>query len=131
MAKNSEFHKRTKHIDIRYHFVREKVAEGEVVLEYCPIKDMKANIMTKPITVIQFQRLRNTLGIKAPKSAESSGSVVEEAPRPEVETERYVYTISNARHIDYECAVEDSSRLRVAKSLRTKDLSTFTSHFTI
>ena len=36
LAKNPEFHKRTKHIDIRYHFVREKVESGEVVLEYCP-----------------------------------------------------------------------------------------------
>uniref|UniRef100_A0AAV1UU28 Polyprotein n=1 Tax=Peronospora matthiolae TaxID=2874970 RepID=A0AAV1UU28_9STRA len=32
LAKNPEFHKRTKHIDIRYHFVREKVAEGTLVL---------------------------------------------------------------------------------------------------
>ena len=32
LAKNPEFHKRTKHIDIRYHFVREKVEDGQVVL---------------------------------------------------------------------------------------------------
>uniref|UniRef100_A0AAV1TTF0 Copia protein n=1 Tax=Peronospora matthiolae TaxID=2874970 RepID=A0AAV1TTF0_9STRA len=76
LAKNPEFHKRTKHIDIRYHFAREKVAEGQVVLEYCPTKDMKADIMTKPITVVQFQKLRTMLGIKAPQSAEASGSVV-------------------------------------------------------
>ena len=41
MAKSPEFHKRTKHIDIRYHIVREKVAEGQVVLEYFPTKDMR------------------------------------------------------------------------------------------
>ena len=35
LAKNSEFHKRTKHIDIRYHFVHEKVEDGHVILESC------------------------------------------------------------------------------------------------
>ncbi|KAG3230733.1 hypothetical protein PI124_g24169 [Phytophthora idaei] len=34
LAKNPEFHKRTKHIDIRYHFVRERVEDGQVVLQY-------------------------------------------------------------------------------------------------
>uniref|UniRef100_A0AAV1T0V2 CCHC-type domain-containing protein n=1 Tax=Peronospora matthiolae TaxID=2874970 RepID=A0AAV1T0V2_9STRA len=81
LAKNPEFHKRTKHIDIRYHFVREKVAEGKVVLEYCSTKDMKADLMTKPIPASQFQYLRSMLGIKAPRSAEASGSVTKEMPR--------------------------------------------------
>uniref|UniRef100_A0AAV1U9F8 CCHC-type domain-containing protein n=1 Tax=Peronospora matthiolae TaxID=2874970 RepID=A0AAV1U9F8_9STRA len=80
LAKNPEFHKRTKHIDIRYHFVREKVAEGKVVLEYCSTKDMKADLMTKPIPASQFQYLRSMLGIKAPRSAEASGSVAKETP---------------------------------------------------
>uniref|UniRef100_A0AAV1UU64 Reverse transcriptase domain-containing protein n=1 Tax=Peronospora matthiolae TaxID=2874970 RepID=A0AAV1UU64_9STRA len=44
---------------------------------------MKADIMNTPITVVQFQRLRNLLSIKAPRSAKSSRSAVEEAPRPE------------------------------------------------
>uniref|UniRef100_A0AAV1U9J1 Reverse transcriptase Ty1/copia-type domain-containing protein n=1 Tax=Peronospora matthiolae TaxID=2874970 RepID=A0AAV1U9J1_9STRA len=46
LAKNPEFHKRMKHIDIRYHFAREKVAEGQVVLGYCPTKDKNADMMT-------------------------------------------------------------------------------------
>uniref|UniRef100_A0AAV1V977 Copia protein n=1 Tax=Peronospora matthiolae TaxID=2874970 RepID=A0AAV1V977_9STRA len=81
LAKNPEFHKRTKHIDIRYHFVREKVAEGTLVLEYCSTKDMKADLMTKPIPAVQFQHLRNMLGVKVLTSAEASGSVVTNAPR--------------------------------------------------
>lgn len=48
-AEHPEFHKRTKHIGIRYHFVREKVETGEVVVEYCPAQNMLADIMTKPI----------------------------------------------------------------------------------
>ncbi|GMF32514.1 unnamed protein product [Phytophthora lilii] len=82
LAKNPEFHKRTKHIDIRYHFVREKVEDGQVVLQYCSTKDMKADLMTKPITAVQFISLRSKLGIQALSTAESSGSAVKKAPRP-------------------------------------------------
>ena len=60
-AKNPEFHKRTKYIGIRYHFGREKLAEGKVVVEYCSTKDMKADLMTKPIPAAQFQYLRTML----------------------------------------------------------------------
>ena len=73
LAKNPEFHKRTKHIDIRYHFVREKVEEGQVVLKYCHTKDMLAEIMTKPITVAQFDTLRTKLGIQV--ATETCGGV--------------------------------------------------------
>lgn len=81
LAKNPEFHKRTKHIDIRYHFVREKVEDGQVVLQYCSTKDMKADMMTKPIPAVQFEFLRNMLGIQGSRTAESSGSVDKNAPR--------------------------------------------------
>ena len=40
LAKNPVYHKRTKHIDIRYHFVREKVEDGQVMLEYISILDI-------------------------------------------------------------------------------------------
>ena len=79
LAKNPEFHKRTKHIDIRYHFVREKVEDGQVLLQYCATKDMKADMMTKPITAVQFQYLRDILGIQASCTDKSSGSVVKSA----------------------------------------------------
>ena len=84
LAKNPEFRKRTKHIDIRYHFVHEKVPDGQVLLQYCATKNMKADLMTKPIPAAQFEYLRGMLGINTTRSAESSGSVVEDAPRPEI-----------------------------------------------
>ena len=70
-------------IDIRCHFVREKVEDGQVVLQYCSTKDMKAELMTKPISAVQFEGLRNKLGIKPPSATESSGSVEEKTPWPE------------------------------------------------
>ena len=81
LAKNPEFHKRTKHIDIRYHFVREKVEDGQVNLVYCPTQDMLADMMTKPIVSVQFDLLRSKLGIQGSRIVESSGSVVNDAPR--------------------------------------------------
>ena len=81
LAKNPEFHKRTKHIDIRYHFVREKVEDGHVVIEYCPTLNMLADLMTKSIPAVQFGALRSKLGIQASVAIESSGSVVKDAPR--------------------------------------------------
>ena len=81
LAKNPECHKRTKHIDIRYHFAREKVEDGQVMLQYCPTKDMKADMMTKPISAVQFEYLRGRLGIQASTAVEPSGSVENQASR--------------------------------------------------
>ena len=73
LTKNFEFYKRTKHINIRYHFVREKFEDGQFVLQYCPTQDMLADIMTKTITAPQYAALRSKLGITV--AGESSGSV--------------------------------------------------------
>ena len=72
LAKNPEFHKLTKHIDTCYHFVREKVDVGQVLLEYCPTEEMLTDLMTKPVPDAQFDYLRSKLGIKTPRSTESS-----------------------------------------------------------
>ena len=49
LARNPEYHARTKHIDIQYHFVRELVLAEKVYLEYCTSADMIADIMTKSL----------------------------------------------------------------------------------
>ena len=41
--------KRAKHIDIKYHYVREQVAAGTLDIVYCPTEDMLADILTKPL----------------------------------------------------------------------------------
>ena len=63
ISKNPVRHNRTKHIDIRYHFIREAVEDGTVRLTYCPTKDMVADILTKPLPKGQFQLLRAKLGL--------------------------------------------------------------------
>uniref|UniRef100_A0AAV1UXV7 Uncharacterized protein n=1 Tax=Peronospora matthiolae TaxID=2874970 RepID=A0AAV1UXV7_9STRA len=73
---------------IRDQYVREKAEDDQVVLQYCPTKAMKANLMTKLKSAGQFKDLRNKLGIKSPVAAESSGSAVDHAPRPESDKQR-------------------------------------------
>ena len=67
MAKNPQHHGRAKHIDIKHHFIREKVHEGTVALKYCPSKEMTADILTKSLSKELFCKLRTMAGVtKAP-----------------------------------------------------------------
>ncbi|KAE9056299.1 hypothetical protein PF006_g32719 [Phytophthora fragariae] len=50
LAKNVGYQARTKHIDIRYHFIREKVVSNEVELEYVDTKNQLADFMTKGLS---------------------------------------------------------------------------------
>lgn len=63
MSKNLILHYETKHIEIKYHVVREKVAEKEVRLEYISTKEQIADIFTKPLPKETFVYLRGMLGV--------------------------------------------------------------------
>ena len=63
LTKNAKYHNRTKHIDIAHHFVREQVEMNEISVTHCPSKHMIADIMTKGIPRVQFEKLRDGLGV--------------------------------------------------------------------
>lgn len=63
LAKNPQFHARSKHIDIQTHFVRETVANKQVSLEYIPTADQIADGLTKPLTRDKFEAFRKALCI--------------------------------------------------------------------
>ena len=65
LAKNPVFHKRTKQIQIRYHFVRDAVDDKVIDEDFCPGKKMVADILTKPIPRVQFEHFRSQLGLKS------------------------------------------------------------------
>ena len=54
---------RTRHLHIRYHFVREAVEEGKVEVLYCPGDHMIADILTKPLSKDKFEYLRTLMGV--------------------------------------------------------------------
>lgn len=64
LAKNPQFHARTKHIDIQHHFVREKINEGAVQLEYIKTEGQVADGLTKALDKIRFERFRKAIGLE-------------------------------------------------------------------
>eukprot|EP00253_Pinus_taeda_P022133 PITA_22133 len=58
ISKNPVMHSKTKHIPIKYHFLREQVVEQKVKLEYVPSKEQVTDILTKPLPRETFEYLR-------------------------------------------------------------------------
>ena len=63
LSKNSVFHDRSKHIDIRFHFLRDLIRDKIVELSYCNSQEQIADIMTKPLKLEQFLKLWSMLGM--------------------------------------------------------------------
>ena len=63
ISKNPVMHSKTKHIPIKFHFVREQVSNNTIKLEYVGTKNQIADIFTKPLPKMQFESLRNQLGV--------------------------------------------------------------------
>ena len=69
IAKNPAEHLRTKHIDIRYHYIREALSENIIKLDYCPTQHMLADILTKPLPKERFEMLHNKMGLEKAKTS--------------------------------------------------------------
>ncbi|KAG6616793.1 Integrase catalytic core protein [Phytophthora cinnamomi] len=65
MTKNPVNHGRAKHIDIKYHHIRDEVKRGEVIVQYCETATMLADIMTKGLAGPRHKDLTAALGVHA------------------------------------------------------------------
>ena len=68
LTKNPQYHARTKHIDIQYHFIRHNVESDTIELTYCPTQEMTADIFAKPVPRPLFTKHVLALGlVEAPR----------------------------------------------------------------
>ena len=63
LTKNPIQHSRTKHSEIRHHFIRNYVQKGDIILEFVDTLDQVADIFTKPLDRDRFCTLRGELGM--------------------------------------------------------------------
>lgn len=75
LVRNAEFHKRTKHIDIKYHYIREKAHDKEIVVHYVPSGLQEADIFSKALPRERFRMLCDSMNCK-PRSTGESIAVV-------------------------------------------------------
>ena len=64
VAKDPEHHGRMKHLDLRYHWLRDVVNDGQISMGYCPTDTMPADILTKPLTFAKVKESVEMLGLR-------------------------------------------------------------------
>jgi uncharacterized protein involved in type VI secretion and phage assembly len=64
MAANTSDSNRTKHMDVRFHWLREAIGSGALSMEYVPTQDNAADMFTKPLDATKFKRCRELIGMR-------------------------------------------------------------------
>ncbi|WVZ76447.1 hypothetical protein U9M48_024423 [Paspalum notatum var. saurae] len=75
VAKNPVLHSRTKHIDVRFHFLRDHYEKGDIELVHVASENQLADILTKPLEFGAFVRLRGELGVEGVDNALIKGEI--------------------------------------------------------
>ena len=65
LTRDHQYHPRTKHIDVRYHWIRWVVEKGSIRLVYCPTDDMVADALTKALPSAKVKHFAASLGLRA------------------------------------------------------------------
>lgn len=64
LIKNFVFHERSMYIDIRFHFIRECVEHGEIVVNFVCTTEQIDDILTKALAKVKFQEMKRVLGVE-------------------------------------------------------------------
>ena len=63
MTENYVFLDKSKHVDSKYHFLRDMLQKGAIKLKYVPTKEQVADVLNKPLASIKFEYFRDSLGV--------------------------------------------------------------------
>ena len=63
MLENLVFHDKSKHIEVKYHYIRDMVQRGAVKLQYVATDEQIADVLTKPLDRVKFEYFREKLGV--------------------------------------------------------------------
>lgn len=64
LMKNPVFHGRSKHIDTRFHFIRECVEGGQIIVEFVRTEEQRADVLTKALSGTKLATMRHLLGVR-------------------------------------------------------------------
>ena len=76
LAKNPMNHERSKHINVRFHFIRDDVKEGSVELLHVASQDQVEDIFTKPLPKVLFDKYKKMISMTDGRSIEVYGGVL-------------------------------------------------------
>jgi hypothetical protein len=65
LTRDHQYHVRTKHIDVQYHWICWVVEQGAIKLIYCPTDDMVADVLTKALPSAKVKHFAAGLGLRA------------------------------------------------------------------
>jgi hypothetical protein len=61
---NPVFHGMSKHIDLKYHFIRECIERGQIVVKRVGTEEQKADVLTKPMSAIKLSVMCHMIGVR-------------------------------------------------------------------
>lgn len=75
MIHNPVFHESTKHIEVKYHYIRQQVEKGKVSITSVPSSDQLADLLTKPLAGPAFELNRSRIGIVEADNQNQHGKI--------------------------------------------------------
>ena len=63
LSENPVFHDKSKHIDIKYHYIRDMVQRGAVKIQYVATDEQIADVLTKQLSRVKFEYFKENLGV--------------------------------------------------------------------